>query len=146
MTRPSVGGEDAAAWIDHRLPPDDLYPEGFRYAAVLAIRGGEARSQQLANTGRLRLFPALPEHVSASFRRLRAAGAFLVSAEIDHGRVTHVLIESLRGAECVVVSPWPGAEVRVADLTAGQEVDACVADGAIRFGTQAGGSYVLEPK
>ena len=45
--------------------------------------------------------------------RLRAVGAFLVSAELTSGNITGVNITSEKGSDCVVVNPWPEKPVRV---------------------------------
>ncbi len=63
--------------------------------------------------GTLRLFPVWPANHDASFRTLRAYGAFLVSAELKGGVVTHVSIFSEQGRPCVVQNPWPGRRVSV---------------------------------
>lgn len=56
--------------------------------------------------GEMRFFPNWPGDKTASFRSLRAAGAFLVSAEFAGGRVQRIAIESEKGGDAVIVSPW----------------------------------------
>ena len=60
------------------------------------------------------MFPAVPSvWTEASFERLRADGAFLVSAVRRNGRTAWVKIESLAGEPCrLVVSDWERAVVR----------------------------------
>src|SRR6266536_3671095 len=62
----------------------------------------------------LRVFPALPSvWPEAAFDRLRADGAFLVSAVRHSGRTSWVRIESLAGQPCrLVVADWDAAVVR----------------------------------
>ncbi len=64
--------------------------------------------------GALRVFPAVPTVWSeAAFDRLRADGAFLVSAVRKGGRTAWVRIESLAGQPCrLVVADWDAAVVR----------------------------------
>jgi len=61
----------------------------------------------------LRLFPCWPKAKDARFVRLRARGAFVVSAEIKTGAITGVKITSEKGRDCTLVNPWPGKFVRV---------------------------------
>ena len=64
--------------------------------------------------GTLRVFPAMPAAwTEAAFDRLRADGAFLVSAVRHDGRTAWVRIESLAGQPCrLVVADWDTAVVR----------------------------------
>jgi len=64
--------------------------------------------------GALRVFPAVPAAwTDAAFDRLRADGAFLVSAARHDGRTAWVRIESLAGTPCRVVVPdWDSVVVR----------------------------------
>jgi alpha-L-fucosidase 2 len=64
--------------------------------------------------GVLRVFPAMPTTwTDAAFDRLRADGAFLVSAVRQNGRTSWVRIESLAGEPCrLVVTDWDTAVVR----------------------------------
>jgi alpha-L-fucosidase 2 len=64
--------------------------------------------------GELRVFPAVPRAwTEAAFDRLRADGAFLVSAVRQNGRTSWVRIESLAGEPCrLVVADWDTAVVR----------------------------------
>jgi alpha-L-fucosidase 2 len=62
-------------------------------------------------SGELRLFPNWPESLDASFQTLRAAGAFLVSAEQRDGTVATVEIMSEKGGTLRLVNPWDGAMI-----------------------------------
>ena len=66
-----------------------------------------------SHEGILRLFPVWPANRDASFRTLRAYGAFLVSAAIRQGVVRDVSILSEQGRPCVLQNPWPGRSVRI---------------------------------
>ncbi|KIL39011.1 hypothetical protein SD70_22930 [Gordoniibacillus kamchatkensis] len=61
----------------------------------------------------LRLFPVWPPERPARFRKLRAAGAFLVSSDYAGGEVKYVVIESEQGRPCRIQNPWPGRDVAV---------------------------------
>jgi hypothetical protein len=64
--------------------------------------------------GALRVFPAVPAAwTDAAFDRLRADGAFLVSAVRQGGRTAWVRVESLAGSPCrLVVADWDSTVVR----------------------------------
>ncbi len=64
--------------------------------------------------GALRVFPAVPSTwTEAAFERLRADGAFLISAVRRSGRTAWVRIESAAGQPCrLVVADWDTAVVR----------------------------------
>lgn len=59
-------------------------------------------------TGELRLFPNWPADKDAIFQDLRAAGAFLVSAEHENGKTAWIRVKSEVGGELRVINPWPG--------------------------------------
>lgn len=56
--------------------------------------------------GAIRLFPNWPKEQTAKFYTLRAAGAFLVSAEFADGRVQSVEITSEVGSPLRMINPW----------------------------------------
>jgi hypothetical protein len=66
-----------------------------------------------SHEGVLRFFPAWPTDKDASFNRLRAYGAFLVSAQLKGGVVSGVRITSEKGRDCTMANPWPGEKVSV---------------------------------
>jgi hypothetical protein len=92
--------------------------------------------------GVLRLFPAWPSSVSASFKTFRAEGAFLVSASWSDGSVKLAEILSERGGPCRLFSPWPeGLRVEAANgepVAVGRSED-----GVFSFTTVAGQTYRL---
>lgn len=61
----------------------------------------------------IRLFPVWPDDQPASFRKLRAVGAFLVSSAYSEGSVKYVLVESEKGRTCRIQNPWPEERVVV---------------------------------
>lgn len=94
--------------------------------------------------GVIRVFPCWPAKVDASFRDLRAEGAFLVSAAQEGGRVTRFSLKSLAGARCTVAGPWAGGET-VVRRSDGREVAASPGPrGTVVFPTRAGVEYLFE--
>jgi hypothetical protein len=67
--------------------------------------------------GVLRLFPNWPRDVDASYRTLRAAGAFLVSARLYDGVVAEVDLISEVGGEVRIELPWSAGGHLVSDGT-----------------------------
>ena len=63
-----------------------------------------------SHAGAIEVFPAVPDTwKDARFHRLRAMGAFIVSAEKKDGTVRYVEILSETGKAPVIRSPWSGA-------------------------------------
>ncbi len=56
--------------------------------------------------GTIRLFPNWPAEKNAEFHNLRAAGAFLVSATLENGKVKEVEITSEAGSRLKILLPW----------------------------------------
>ncbi len=103
-------------------------------------------SGNLASTPVIRVFPAVTDGWSdVRFSRLRAQGAFLVTAERRGGSTAYVLLESEAGARCQLASPWPGATVAVVDGD-GQEVSTQRDGEVIVFETGAGEWYLVYPR
>ena len=72
--------------------------------------------------GIIRIFPRWHVGTTASFKQLRAEGAFLVSAVHDGNVITDVQIKSLLGGGCKVANPWQGSTVCVMDVSNDQKV------------------------
>lgn len=88
----------------------------------------------------LRFFPCWPKR-PASFTRLRAKGAFLVSAIYNGEEVVSLELVSEKGNPCRFANPWPGHEVEV---LAADGVQPVTVDGDLcTFPTTAGGSYTI---
>ena len=66
-----------------------------------------------SHDGVLRLFPCWPRSLDAAFGTLRARGAFLVSARLRQGEISHVSLQSEKGRSCTIANPWPGRTVSV---------------------------------
>lgn len=61
----------------------------------------------------VRVFPNWVRSQDASFRHLRAYGAFLVSASLKSGVVESVELISEKGRTCVMENPWKGRSVQL---------------------------------
>jgi hypothetical protein len=100
--------------------------EGWVNSQVGVVLGAEkgTESEQVLNSrsGRIHLFPAIPPKTTVAFRDLQARGGFEVSAECVEGKITYVRLHARRNAECRLMNPWPGQEVRVADELTNQPI------------------------
>jgi hypothetical protein len=90
-------------------------------------------------SGVMRLFPNTTNLGPARFRDLRAAGAFLVSAEWDGKAVAGVRILSEKGATLRLRNPWGDAAVRVTPETTVERQA-----GVLSIHTRVGGRYAIE--
>jgi hypothetical protein len=66
--------------------------------------------------GVLRVFPNWPTTMDASFTRLRAKGAFLISSDQKHGRVSYVDVASEKGGTLVIQNPWGTRNVLISGM------------------------------
>ncbi len=100
-----------------------------------------------SHDGVIRVFPAWIDGKDASFTRLRAYGAFLVSSEYGRGGVSYVDITSEAGEPCRLENPWPAAAPRVFELPRETpvKIEHCRQDGTVRFATETGKQYRVVP-
>ena len=96
-----------------------------------------------SHDGAIRLFPNAAALGKGSFRELRAAGAFLVSAAWDGKAVAEVTLKSEKGSTARVVNPWTSSRADVRAVQAGAAVSYRLRDGLLEFDTRAGESYIL---
>src|ERR1019366_9247553 len=89
-------------------------------------------------SGVICLFPNTDKLGEASFRDLRAAGAFLVSAAWD-GKT----ISGEKGAPARIANPWPGQTASVRTVPAGAPVESRLAAGILEFATEPGRTYEI---
>jgi hypothetical protein len=97
--------------------------------------------------GSLRIFPAFPTHLSASFYNFRAEGAFLVSAEKQEDYIKYVLVESLAGSPLSIYNPFYSPDkVQIRDLINGEVVkeEVCPEGEIVKINTQKGHIYVIK--
>jgi hypothetical protein len=97
--------------------------------------------------GVLRVFPDWPATMDASFTRLRAKGAFLVSSEQSQGKISYLDVTSEKGGELVIQNPWGSQRVSVSGTgRSGKGSLQPESDGRIKLSTVAGGHYNLVAK
>ena len=119
--------------VDQTMLPNLM---AYQIGGGLEMAGGlEAVNAMLMQStgGFISLFPVLPPlpaEDEVSFSRLRAKGAFVVSATLAGGQITFAKVESERGTRCVVALPAHG------DRSATRVV-------ALRQGGQKGGEVAL---
>jgi hypothetical protein len=92
--------------------------------------------------GILRVFPGWPRNVKASFRDLRAEGAFLVSAEWMDGEVKALQVKSEAGGTCRVYPPWD-AGIKVTDHDGKVVPSKTEAEAIIGFETEKDETYTI---
>jgi len=90
----------------------------------------------------LRVFPDWPKKMDASFTRLRAKGAFLVSSEQRQGRVTKIEISSEKGGTLEIQSPWGDYPIQIAGIASPLKPNS---QGRVSLVTGAGKTYRLLP-
>jgi hypothetical protein len=90
--------------------------------------------------GILRVFPDWPSSMDASFTRLRAKGAFLISSEQRSGAATFIDVVSEHGGPLTIESPWATHEIRVNNR---ESVLKPNSRGEVMLQTRPGGRYRL---
>ena len=60
-----------------------------------------------SRSGKIHLFPCVPDGSTLAFKRMQARCGFEVSAELVDGKITYVLIEARRNVNCRIWNPWP---------------------------------------
>ena len=151
--RVALGSVDGSALLKHFTDAVDESSHANGYTETggggLEMIGGadgiHALLLRSSAEGVLTLFPAWPEGGSAaSFKTLRADGAFLVSASWDGtGVASPVEVQSEAGRTLSFVNPFKG-KVCATMLESGAEVGGGDAGGAVvRVPTSAGMRYLL---
>lgn len=80
----------------------------FTLEGNFAFAAGVQEMLLQSHTGTVRIFPAIPASwQDASFRQLRAQGAFLISATLEQGKVTTVEIDPTMGGTIRLADPFP---------------------------------------
>lgn len=102
----------------------------------------------LSHENILRFYRVWPRalHPNARFVNLRAAGAFVVSADLVDGVVTNVCIVSLQGRHCAFENPWPGQSVVVRTDSDDANVVSRTSGERHSFRTRPGERYTLQPE
>ena len=128
--------------------PRHFGDSGFDYKPVTLEAGfafAAAVMEMLLQSwgGKIRVFPALPEFWPAAyFEKLRAEGAFLVTARRESGQTQFVEIFSEAGETCQLRNPFPSKQVTLAEN--GAEKRKLQGDW-LEFKTESGKKYLLTP-
>jgi hypothetical protein len=117
-----------------------FWTENFALPAVL----NECMMQSYS--GVVRLFPNTQNLGPTRFEKLRAVGAFLVSAAYDGQNIAEVRLFSERGKPARVANPWTSKAVEVIRLRDRQNVAIKYEDDILAFATQTGETYRIEPR
>jgi alpha-L-fucosidase 2 len=127
---------------------DRSYPNLLLYyggGGIENLAGFLAINEMLlqSHEGVIRLFPVWPADLNARFGSLRAAGAFLVSAQLQNGLVRGVKVSSEKGRPCTIQNPWPSRKVRILRPGRAGEI---ATGGRFTVQTAAGETFELEPR
>ncbi len=130
MTRTADVHGAARNWEPYILTgaSKDYIPRKYAYGAVKITGYGmlskdiiEAPERLMnSRSGRIHLFPAVPDWTVAAFRDFLARGGFAVSAARDEGGVQAVTVRAARSIPCRIMNPWPGQDVAVTSLASGK--------------------------
>lgn len=90
----------------------------------------------------IHLFPCWPCQ-AASFKRLRAKGAFLISADTDGDTVKNLTLHSEQGNTCHLRNPWPGHALHVTEN--GKQLPVVTNGEICTFPTAPGKTYRICP-
>lgn len=99
-----------------------------------------------SRSGRIWLFPCVPDWSYVGFRRFQARGGLLVSAVKEGGEIPYIEIEARRDTECRLINPWPGRPVIVRDRETGFTVPLAMDTDngeCLIFSADRGGDYVI---
>jgi alpha-L-fucosidase 2 len=66
-----------------------------------------------SHEGIIRLFPVWDKKINCSFKKLRAYGAFLVSSEINNGRIIKAEIFSEMGGTVLLYNPYKNVQIAI---------------------------------
>jgi alpha-L-fucosidase 2 len=129
--------------------PRHFGDSGFDYKPVTLEAGfasAAAVMEMLLQSwgGKIRVFPSVPEFWPAAyFEKLRAEGAFLVTARRERGLTQFVEISSEAGEICRLRNPFAGRDVILAESGAGQRK---LQGDWLEFKTEVGKKYLLTPE
>jgi hypothetical protein len=95
--------------------------------------------------GVVRIFPNWNPKKDASFEKLRAYGAFLVSSSLRKGKIENVIILSEKGNPVTLQNPWKerDSKVFVTEASSGSPVEFIQKNSKITFKTEAGKKYLI---
>ncbi len=113
----------------------------FTLEGNFAFAAGIQEMLMQSHTGIIRLFPSIPkEWKDASFNKLRAMGAFIVSAEMKDGKVKHITINPEQGGVLKIAIPEGSS---IASIK-GNEGEKQFKDGILTLNTIKGRAVIIE--
>ncbi len=93
-----------------------------------------------SQNGLVKIFPALPgEWKNASFKNLRAEGAFVISAGMENGKVKSVIINPEQGGTIVLRNPFGNGRIKINGRFKQKEIT----DSLIKIETIKGGTISI---
>jgi hypothetical protein len=107
-----------------------------------AIEALNSMMLQTDGNGALRVFPVWPGGNNASFVKLRAEGALLVSSSRTGGTVDYVDVTATAARTVKLVSPWSGTNVTI-NRVGGGATSYTVSGSTISFSAAAGATYTV---
>ena len=111
---------------------------GIEHLTTIPVTINEMFMQ--SHQGIIRIFPCWNKKSDASFKNLRADGAFLVSAELKNESVVSLKIKSLKGRNCTVQCDEIKSVLRKGD---NKEIPYNRTGDTVSFKTQADEEYIL---
>lgn len=117
------------------------------YATLAAEVDAVPERLMNSRSGRIHLFPALPDWTVVAFRRFLARGGFEVSAARNETGVQAVVVKARRTILLQLMNPWPGRHPVVTDLTAGCRIGYTLDDTngeCLVFPAEAGHTYSFD--
>jgi hypothetical protein len=98
-----------------------------------------------SHDGIIRVFPSLPEGWMEAKFKLRAVGAFVITAARKAGAVQPLWVESLKGGTCRLENPWPQKQVSIRDIASGRLLTVKADTDQAVFECDAGSIYLVFP-
>lgn len=117
------------------------------HAQLMNLMKDQAERLLNSRSGRLHLFPAIPDWAECSFEDFLARGGFHVSAAHTSSGVEDVRIAAAQSIPCQLMNPWVGQTVCVTDVTAGHPVEASMDQSngeCVVFQAEKGHTYTVE--
>ena len=112
----------------------------FTLEGNMAFAAGVQEMLLQSHSGVIRIFPAVPsDWKDVSFDNLRAIGAFVVSANLERGKVSSVKILAEKGGLLRLANPFKG-KFRIV----GEKIKIAEKDGVLELKTRKGGEVILE--
>ena len=134
---------------NHTVVGYNITPRRIETAELLADEIIKAPERLLnSRSGRIYLFPVVPDDSKVAFKNFLTRGAFEVSASKDACGVTAATLHARRSIACQLMNPWPGQPVAVVDCATGEAIPTKLdtTNGeCVIFDAVAGHTYSIDP-